>query len=273
MHRHKVDSKNVLVTRPAKLKTPTLWICGPEIKDGLPFFGWGTEAVYDYHILLRSWLALNEVVDKQPTKIPGDVEGLIEKVYGEKMECPDTETAAIKRKWQESWHKLQSDLEFERSEAENRYIKWPGFSGPLSKIVSDPREEDNPGIHQAHQALTRLTEPTVNVVCLYGKQSECFTDNTRSTPLHFDIKPDIDMVKQLLTRSGTVSRHGLTEIIINNAESELPQIWKQEPLLRHHRVLFFDEHGLCKLDGFLLILDDDLGIVIEKENSKGEANV
>ena len=266
MHRHKVESKNIPVTRPEKLKTTTLWICRPELKDGVPFFGWGTEAVYDYHILLRSWMSLSEFVDKKPVKIPDDVEGLIEKVYDEKMECPDIETTAIKSKWQESLHKLQHDFEFERSEAENRYIKWPGFSGPVSKIVSDPREEDNPGIHQAHQALTRLAEPTVNVVCLHGKQLECFMDNSHSTPLHFDIKPDAEMVKQLLTLSVTVSRHGLTEIIANNAENELPQIWRQEPLLRHHRVLFFDEKGQCKLQGFLLNIDDDRGLVIEKEN-------
>lgn len=273
MHRHKVESKNIPVTRPGKLKTPTLWICRPELKDGVPFFGWGTEAVYDYHILLRSWMALSEFVDKKPVKIPDDVEGLIEKVYDEKMECPDIEITAIKSRWKESLHKLQSDFELERSEAENRYIKWPGFSGSLSKIVSDPREEDNPGIHQAHQALTRLAEPTVSVVCLYGKRSECFLDNHHSTSLHFDIKPDAEMVKQLLTRSVTISRHGLTEIIINNAENELPQILRQEPLLRHHRMLLFDENGQCKLQGFLLILDDDRGLVVEKDNSKGEANV
>ena len=266
MHRHKVDSMNIPVKRPEKLKIPTLWICEPKVIEGVPFFGGGTEAVYDYHILLRSWLALSEFADKKPVKIPDDVEGLIEKVYDEKMECPNTETAAIKSKWQDSLDKLQSDFEFERSEAENRYIKWPGFSGPLSKIVSDPREEDNPGIHQAHQALTRLAEPTVNVVCLYGKRSECFLENRYITPLHFDIQPGAETIEQLLSRSVTISHHGLTEIIINNVESELPQILRQEPLLRHHRILYFDENGQCRFQGFLLHLDDDRGLVIEKEN-------
>jgi len=31
--------------------TPTLWICRPKLNDGVPYFGGGTEAVYDYHIL------------------------------------------------------------------------------------------------------------------------------------------------------------------------------------------------------------------------------
>jgi CRISPR-associated endonuclease/helicase Cas3 len=266
MHRHQADSMNVTVTRPEKLKTPTLWIYRPKLSDGVPFFGGGTEAVYDYHILLRSWLSLSEFVEKKPIKIPDDVEGLIEKVYDEKLSCPECEIAAIKTKWQQSLQNLQSEFGSERSEAENRYIKWPGFSGPLSQIVSDPREEDNPGIHQAHQALTRLAEPTVNVVCLYGKRSDCFLGNRHLTPLHFDIQPSTETIKQLLSRSVTISGHGLTEIIINNVENELPQILRQEPLLRHHRILYFDENGQCRNQGFLLHLDDDCGLVIEKEN-------
>ena len=273
MHRHKVNSMNVPFKRPEKLKIPTLWICRPRLNEGVPSFGGGTEAVYDYHILLRSWLALSEFLGKKLVEIPGDVEGLIEKVYDEKLPCPEGETAAIKSKWKESQHKLQSDFEFERSEAENRYIKWPGFSGLLSKIVSDPREEDNPGIHQVHQALTRLAEPTVTVVCLYGKRSEYFMDNRHLTPLHFDIKPSAETMNQLLKRSVTISRRGLTEIIINNVENELPQILRQEPLLRHHRVLYFDENKRCKIQGFLLNLDDERGLVVEKDNSKEEPNV
>jgi len=91
-------------------------------------------------------------------------------------------------------------------------------------------------------------------------------ENRHLTPLHADIKPGAETIKQLLNRSVTISRHGLTEIIINNTEYEFPQILSQEPLLRHHRILYFDENGRCKLQGFLLNLDDDRGLVVEKDN-------
>lgn len=257
LHRHQRE-------RPENLKSPELWVCEPEKRDGVPFFGDGTEAVYDYHVLLRSWLAINEYAGKKPIEIPDDVEALIEAVYDEKRECPAVLSEALKVKWEESREKLFEDLNYEKGEAENRYIKWPGFGGHLGRIVSDPREEDDPTIHPAHQALTRLTGLTANVICLYGTDIKAFWDKKQEEPLDLNLTPNNEVIKKLLEHSVSVARIGLCEAIIHDDKNTLPIAWEKTALLRHHRILFFNEQGICLYGNFQISLDDESGLVIEK---------
>jgi CRISPR-associated endonuclease/helicase Cas3 len=254
MHRHKNK-------RPEKLSTPTLWICQPEEINGVPDFGGGTQAVYDFHILLRSWL---EIKDKAVVKIPEDVEALIEAVYDEKRECPAGLSEALKEQWEESKRKQFIDLDYEKGEAENRYIKWPGFSGHLDGIVSDPRDEDDPALHPAHQALTRLAGLTVNVICLYGDGIKACWDKKQEEPLDLNLTLNDEVVRKLLEHSVSVTRFGLTETIIHDDKNTLPIAWEKTALLRHHRILFFNEQGICLYGNFQLRLDDELGLVTKK---------
>jgi len=255
LHRHKRD-------RPNKLKLPTLWVCQPEIQDGVPSFGGGTEAVYDYHILLRSWLAVNSFIGKKPIRIPEDVEYLIEEVYCDRK-CPGELTGKVKGKWEESKAELQSDIECEQTEAENRCIKRPLFSGQLGYMTYEPREEDDPSIHLAHQALTRLTGLTVNVLCLFGNYDQPYLNSSYSNPLDINARPQKELVKELLMHVVTVSRTGLVEKIIE-ADRKAPLAWCEEPLLRHHYVLFFDDKQQCNFDKYTLCLDKERGLIINK---------
>lgn len=257
MHRHKRDNR----AQNFAGKLPVLWICQPDEKNGVPDFGRGTQAVYDYHILLRSWL---EIKVRPAVKIPGDVESLIETVYDEKRECPEEVSAEVKEKWEESKEKQVKDLEYERGEAENRYIKWPGFSGNLGRMVSDAREEDDPTLHPAHQALTRLTGLTVNVICLYGKDTKAFWDKKQEEPVDLNLTPSDEVVRKSLEHSVSISRFGLTEEIIHDNKNTLPGAWQQTALLRHHRILFFNEQGICPYGSFEIRLDDESGLMIKK---------
>jgi CRISPR-associated endonuclease/helicase Cas3 len=257
MHRHKRDNRSANFEG----KPPVLWICQPDEMNGVPDFGGGTQAVYDYHILLRSWL---EIKDKAVVKIPENVEALIEAVYDEKRECPAGLSEALKEQWKESKRKQFKDLDYEKGEAENRYIKWPGFSGHLGHMVSDPREEDDPTLHPAHQALTRLTGLTVNIICLYGNGIKACWEKKQEEPVDLNLTPNNEVIKKLLEHSVSVSRFGLTEEIIRDDKNTLPIAWDKTALLRHHRVLFFDEHCICQCGNFQLCLDDELGLVIKK---------
>ncbi len=244
------------------MKTPTLWVCQPEITEGVPDFGGGNEAVYDYHVLLRSWLAISSYVGQKPISIPGSVEGLIEEVY-DGRECPAELPEEMKGKWAESKRELEKGIEYEQNEAENRWIKRPLFSGPLGDIVSDPQEEDNPSVHQAHQALTRLTGPTVNVFCLFANDTQLYLDSTKSRLLDVNIRPGKELVKELLMHSVAISRRGIVEKIIEQGQ-KVPQAWRQEPLLRHHYILFFDSETLYKFGKYTLCLDHEKGLVINE---------
>jgi CRISPR-associated endonuclease/helicase Cas3 len=254
MHRHKNK-------RPEKLSTSTLWICQPDETNGIPNFGGGTHAVYDYHILLRSWL---EIKDKAVVKIPEHVENLIESVYDEKRECPTGLSEPLKVKWEDSKRKQFKELDYEKGEAENRYIKWPGFGGHLGRMVSEPREEDDPTLHPAHQALTRLTGLTVNVICLYGNGTKACWDKKQEEPMDLNLTPNNEVIKKLLEHSVSVSRFGLTKEIIHDDKNTLPIAWEKTALLRHHRILFFNEQGICLYGKFQICLDNESGLVIKK---------
>jgi len=257
MHRHKRDNRSASFVG----KLPALWICQPNRTKGVPDFGTGTEAVYDYHILLRSWL---DIENKSVVKIPEDIEALVEAIYDEKRECPAGLSEVVKLKWEESKRKQFEDLNYEKGEAENRYIKWPGFSGHLGRMVSDPREEDDPTLHPAHQALTRLTGLTVNVICLYGNSIEAFWDKKQAESLDLNLAPNNEIIRKLLEHSVSVTRFGLTETIIQDDKNTLPVAWRKTALLRHHRILFFNEQGSCLYGSFQIILDDETGLIISK---------
>jgi CRISPR-associated endonuclease/helicase Cas3 len=257
LHRHKKNA------RPVKLSMPTLWIFRPEETNGIPDFGGGTQAVYDYHILLRTWLEIKDK-DNAVVKIPEHIEDLIEAVYDDSLECPAEVSEEVKGRWSGSRRKHLEDMEHEKDEAETRWIKRPGFSGHLGRIVSEPREEDDPTLHTAHQALTRLTGLTVNVISLYGNDTKAFLDKKQKEPLDFNITPNSEVIRRLLEQSVSVARYGLTEEIIKDDKNTVPRAWRETSLLRHHRILFFDKQGMCQYGSFQLRIDDESGLVIKQ---------
>ncbi|MDY6916486.1 MAG: CRISPR-associated helicase Cas3' [Chloroflexota bacterium] len=242
------------------LVEPALWVCWPQITAEVPDFGGGTQAVYDYHVLLRSWLAIK---DRLAIRIPGEVEDLIEAVYG-KWECPDDLPQELKGVLVCSKAKHDDDMERERREAEDRWIKWPGFNGELWRITYETKEEDEPSLHKSHQALTRLAGLNVNVLCLYGSESLAFMDKRRTQPVDFGACPTLEMARRLLKHSISISRRDLVETMVGGDGYRIPRIWREAAPLRHHYILFFDEQSLCCFDQFEISLDDELGLTIAR---------
>ena len=260
LHRHQRE-------RPEKLDAPFLWISRPAVEGGLPRFGSGTEAIYDLHVLLRSWLAL---FHRSSIGIPDEVEQVIEQVYDDRQ-CPDGLPEAVRKEWIETRHQRETDIEREQSEADDRWIKPPGYTGGIWRVTYDPREEDDPSLHKAHQALTRLTGETVRVLCLYGTGGRLFIDAEQAQPVEANLMPGYDMTRQLLRCSLTLSQQGLVQKVIASERNFLPKPWREVPLLRHYRLLVFDRDAVCRdIDGFHLRLDDELGLVIDRTSSGGE---
>lgn len=249
MHRHQRS-------RPHGLSEPTLWVCEPEMRYNIPSFGGGTEAVYDYHVLLRAWLELR---DRDAIRVPDDVEELIEAVYDDR-DCPLALPLEIRKKWQESRMKHAQDLDREKHEAEDRWIKPPWFTGELGHMTEYAREEDNPELHQAHQALTRLGGVRLNVICLYGSKDEAFLDSALSRGVGLHHQPDAETIRALLGNSVPISHRGLIGSILEQG-TPITSSWRKVPLLRHHYILFFSEQGLC--ESAPLRLSPELGLVIE----------
>lgn len=258
MHRH---------TRPAEerhgLVEPTLWVRRPRMVGDVPDFGKGTEAVYDYHVLLRSWLAVR---GKKAIEIPRDVEDLIEAVYDERGSCPQNLSRALKERWQKS----QKDLEEKRSKYENaarqvRILPPDMNSESMLESFNKQLEEDDPTQPQSLQALTRTSEqPSASVICLFGSKDRPSLD-IGADIVELDFKPDLTKTKQILLRSVSVSNRRLVKALVERREEFMvPAAWREVPLLRHHFLLFFDQNLVCPEFG--VRLDDDVGVVLEMKN-------
>ena len=93
------------------------------------------------------------------------MESLVEQVYNEEPPPHDL-LPAIKSMWRDTaddWNKAVTE---DANQAAQRLIKVPSYDGQLADFTRANLEEDSPDLHKAFQALTRLTEPNVSVICL-----------------------------------------------------------------------------------------------------------
>ncbi len=238
----------------------TLWVIQPEIKEDLPDFG-VSKFVYDEHILLRSWLELQSI---EQIKIPGEIERLIEAVYD--LEKPNENLSGeLKDVWQTSLAKCLKSISDDNDQAENRYIKPPSYSRHISGIFTNNLEEDNPDIHQSLQAVTRLTQPTATVICLWEKDGKAYLDESLTEEIDLNKKPYLEQTKELLRRSLSISNKS---VVFKFFAEEVPKGWQESALLRNHRVILFDENRKCEKFGHTFTLHEKLGLEITKKENE-----
>jgi CRISPR-associated endonuclease/helicase Cas3 len=259
LHRHER-------TRPPRLHAPRLIIARPvALRDGnVPVFEAGSQAVYAPHVLLKTWLALGD----QPTvRLPQDISPLIERVYEDDQE-PSDAAADLRTYWLATREALRKSQESEAREAENRYIKRPWADVDLSELAFHPREEDAPELHPKLQALTRLTEATVQAVCLAGNP-EAPRIGPDGPTVSLETKPTFQQTLALLSRSVQISNPFVVYALL---ASPPPRGWQESPLLRRARAVFFDGNGTAMVGGTRMRLDPELGIVIEtrRQRSAGQ---
>lgn len=246
LHRHER-------ARPEHLAAPRMLLLKPELRDGVPDFGGGTEAVYDRHILLRSWIA---IADREFVEIPGDVENLIEFVYGEEVACP---SEALQKAWTDSERNLKAERDEYQTVARQNRIPAPGDESLFEENAD--LDEDNPDLHPTLQALTRLSEgPAVSVVALGADAS-----------FEPDREPSRDETIAFLRREVRITHRSLALALLKD-ESRRPRGWRRSPLLRHHRVLRLDASGRERIGNFEIRVDSELGVVISRIGERGDGN-
>jgi len=253
LHRHEGRDRS------AGLREPVLWVCEPtEAADGVPVFGHEgvDEYVYDAHVLLRSWFAIR---DRESVRIPEDVSGLIEQVYGARP-CPRELPASLAEVWRDS---LQAQADARRShqaKAMKLVIRSPTYADEMMEDFSRRLAEDSPALHEDLQALTRLCGPSLQVVCLFGspESASMALEGQGSVPLH--MAPDCELLPQILRRSLTISHRSLVARLL--ADGLQPEGWRRCPLLRHSRALFFGPSGVAEVGSFRIHLDSELGLLV-----------
>lgn len=242
LHRH--DGR----VRPPRLAAPAVWLLEPEVEDGAPKFRRGSEAVYAPHVLLRSWLALHE---RREIDVQGDIETIVEATYGDAPAVP----AALVARWLATADEAEKNRDGDTHQAEVRELEGPHHTGPLSDLTRDTREEDAPEIHVAHQAVTRLGPPSVQVVLL-----------TSDAPELRDRSPNLEAARAFLRRSLDVSHRGLVPQLL---AQQPPTAWQGSALLRHSRAVRLDAERRAQIGAWWLRLDKHLGVVVEPVEKTG----
>lgn len=251
-------------TRPARVARPRLLLLVPAENDGgVPCFG-PTEFVYDRHVLLRSYL---ELAGRAMLRIPEDVEPLVEAVYGESGRQPPS--PEWKQALRDSLAKLEARRQQDRQTALRCLIKPPDHSDDILEDFNQALDEDDPEAHRTLQALTRLAEPNVNLVCLHrsaeAAEGLC-AELAGGGVIDLCRPPSLPVVKTLLRCSLTLTHPALAKHFL---ATQPPAAWRRTALLRHHRLAEFDGQGLMRAGAYTLRLHPKLGAVVSRDGAEG----
>ncbi len=234
-----------------------LWICRPRLSgEDIPEYEPGFTYVYDSHVLLRSWLSLR---DRACVTVPEEVEELIEAVY--RKEGPWSELAEpVQRHWEDTWNAYRTAQKEERSKAKECRLKSPGDSdAELWELTINPQEEDAPDIHVAHQAQTRLSEPSIQVICLTPEEVVRLVGEKEGK----SAKPPLGRhLRELLRRAVTLSDRRAVKAL---GPDDPPASWRESALLRHYRLIRLDPNGVWMRDGLTIGVDKELGVIISQQ--------
>ncbi len=250
LHRH------TRAIRPEHLTTPTLVLTRPGIKDEVP--QWGNDRyVYEPYVLLRSLLALR---GREVISVPGDVPHLIAEVY-DCEDAPEDVPPLVSEALEKNRQAMERNMDRDAYKARRNLITWPHDVGGLL-TPSLRLDEDNPELHEAWRALTRLVPPSVTLVCIHRQPDGRTTlDRTGKHPVDLNAAPGRDTIRALSQETVHVSSR---PIVNHFLALDPPAGWQSRAGLRYYRAAIF-ENGRCPLeDGYVLLLDERKGLLLEK---------
>jgi CRISPR-associated endonuclease/helicase Cas3 len=252
LHRHKRSN------RPRPLALPQFVVTRPDMTDDdAPDFG-GSRYVYEPYILLRTLAALT---NRSEIRLPSQTSSLIEAVYGRDQD----DVPLFASEMQAALKTMEKNRVDALREAQSRLVLPPDDSGVIKMDNMNLRDDEDPGIHQSLQALTRMGSRTVNLVCLHLLPDGTLNSRQDGSGvlIHRSVEPEHEKVKVLLKASISVQHHDVVNAFLKH---EHPEEWQQIPALRYHFMAVF-QNGVCKINGcsYLLKLDPTLGLLIEKE--------
>jgi len=254
LHRHGQNDSS----RPENLKNPKLQIISPQAND-IPEFG-HDEYIYDRSVMLKTWLTLK---DKTEMSLPGQTTFLIEKVYGEDFEISDE---ALQKEMEEAIEKAEKKERKAIYEAAKQLITTPDDEDLLNQRNNNLNEDD-PTVNVAFRAMTRLAEPSISLICLHRVNGNLYFDPSNAKePMDITVKPDKDLVKELLKHSVNLQNYAVVKYFIETEPEINWKHWKEVAALKYVTPIVFED-GKCKLEGtkYTLVLDRQTGLEIQKE--------
>jgi CRISPR-associated endonuclease/helicase Cas3 len=253
--------------RPQCLQQAQLWLTFTPTAENLPEFE-DDDAIYEPYVLLRSYLVLG---GRSDLMLPEQTPYLIEAVYGDQpaeaiMSIPALPSIMVSE-LTKAQEKMESHLDKACREADQRLVASPDYESLLTQRSED-LEEDNPAVHKAYQAMTRLGPQTIALVCLHRTASGLNTEPDGSgTTIQSNEKPDTFTTKQLARYTVTIHHRGIVNFFTDSANaSYMPTAWKDHALLRdHYLVVFTNNHFQLVGTPYHLYLTRTYGLEIKKE--------
>ncbi|MEX1019533.1 MAG: CRISPR-associated helicase Cas3' [Litorilinea sp.] len=252
LHRHRRDA------RPQLLQTPNLLLMEPKRTAQNQIDWGGDEYVYEPYILLRSLLVLRDRGDR--INIPDDMTTMIEAVYGKPgAEGEGVVDSEVAEALAEAYAQMIENEQKAEIEARTRLIANPDHED-LVWLNNHLLAEDRPEVHQSLQALTRLIQPTVSLVCLHMTERGLATDPEGKELVDLDVKPATAQTRLLVQCVVSVSHPALYHYF---SKQDAPAGWRDHTLLHTHRIVAFTD-GICLLEGikYALQLSNELGLQI-----------
>lgn len=251
LHRH---SRN----RPNKLRHPHLLLTRPKLVEDLPNFE-SDRYVYEEYFLLATYGLL---IGRSQIELPSDTKSLIEGVYGDGA-LTRMQDAKLQQALSVARNKMERNRNDAILEAKSRLVRPPQAEDLLSQ-ANLGLEEENPDIHRTFQAMTRLIDPGVSLICLHQTEKGLALEpDGCGAPLDLTDKPSPQVIPPLLQRAIEVRHAAIVHHLLGQ---DPPKAWERVAALRHHRLAIF-ENGLCRLEGipYTLHLSRETGLEIQKE--------
>ncbi|MCZ2122253.1 MAG: hypothetical protein LC108_08325 [Anaerolineales bacterium] len=208
--------------------------------------------------MLKTWFALK---NKTVLSLPEETTALIETVYGGDMGIQDE---ALSKELDTAIKKAQKTEREEIDQAKLRLIPSPSDD----RLLLDRNhafDEDDPTLADSFKAMTRLTDPTITLICLHQANGKIYLDEEDlSSPLDNTTKPTKDLTKELLRRSISVQHRDIVRYFVNYEPTW--KGWNEVAALKYTIPIVF-ENGICQLQNskYAIVLDRQTGITIQKE--------
>ena len=242
--------------RPSGLRKRLLWVIGPTPGDEEEVL---KLKVYDKYHLWRSWLFLQKtssIADSQ------GIDELVQQVYNSETPLHELADESIRSRLDEAREKVENTNKQRSFKARYRLILGPEQEDLLDSFNAE-FEEDNPEIHQAFQALTRLG---LSLQCIFlFKTEKGLTINASETVEIIDLnqEPNKEQIKTLLDNAINISHGGVIDILLEKPLIEANG-WKKSALLSRSYPITLDQKK-CLIDKYCLTLDQELGLLISEE--------
>ena len=244
--------------RPQAFVEPWLRILVPE---GLPDDFGASGKVYSPFVLLRTWLVLK---DRASLALPGQMDDLMEAVYGEAGDFPE-EYRSLLARWQEEHSKGEDGSRFK---AASILIPDPG-GRDVTQAFSQGVQEDE-GV--CPRARTRLSnEDRIPVVLLHRKGEVSYQDRSGTAPVS-EIPPRDPEERRRWEKRMVELSVDLPTWFLRDVDRIPEPRWKGCALLRHHGLLLLEDGKVVLGEGRCLEVDEKKGVIRHFGSEKGGAS-